>query len=153
MPQTVKVDTHVRRPADEVGAFVADPHRFVPVLATVGRCEFIGNTGDGELWDVFLVSGTIHLGGRVLVSQNGNHGLRWQSVRGTHHSFEASVDGDDQGARVTLRLTYSLTGLGIARLSELIGRGIVGRNLQAATEELRHRLEFDEHQGEHQNEY
>jgi hypothetical protein len=148
MTQTVKVEMHVRRPAVEVGAFVADPHRFIPVLATVGRSKFIENTGDSadsELWDVFLVSGTIHVGGRVLVSRDGDDGLRWRSVRGTHHSFEASVDGDGQGARVTLALTFSLTGLGIARLSELIGRGIVGRNLQAATEELRHRLEFDEH--------
>ncbi|MGC2654905.1 MAG: hypothetical protein WA317_15230, partial [Mycobacterium sp.] len=68
----------------------------------------------------------------------------WRSLRGTRHSFEASVEGDGQSCRVTFALTYSLTGLGIARLSEFIGRGIVGRNLQAAAEELRHRLEFDE---------
>ncbi len=144
MTQTVTVDKQVRRPVDQVGAFVADPHRFIPVLATVGRCEFIEDSGDDELWDVFLVSGTIHVGGRVLVSQHGIDGLRWRSLRGTRHSFEASVDGDGQASRVTLTLTFSLTGLGIARLSEFIGRGIVGRNLQAAIEELRHRLEFDD---------
>lgn len=144
MTQTVTVDKRIRRPADQVGAFVADPHRFIPVLATVGRCDFIEESGDGQRWDVFLVSGTIHVGGRVLVKRNKNQGLRWRSLQGTRHSFDASVDGDGDASRVTLKLTYSLTGLGIARLSEFIGRGIVGRNLQAAAEELRHRLEFEE---------
>ena len=144
MTQTVTVDKQIRRPADQVGAFVADPHRFIPALATVGRCEYIDNRGEDQVWDVFLVSGTIHLGGRVLVTRNGNDGLCWRSLRGTRHVFEVSVHGDGEGSRVTFKLTYSLTGLGIARLSELIGRGIAGRNLQAAVEELRHRLEFEE---------
>jgi hypothetical protein len=144
MTQTVTVDTRIRRPADQVGAFVGDPHLFIPVLATVGRCQYIGDSGEDQLWDVFLVSGTIHLGGRVLVSPHKTDGLRWRSVRGTRHSFEASVDGDGQTSQVTFALTYSLTGLGIAWLSEFIGRGIVGRNLEAAAEELRHRLEFED---------
>ena len=144
MTQTVTVDTHIRRPPDRVGAFVGDPHRFIPVLATSGRCEYIGDSGEDQLWDVFLLSGTIFLGGRVLVSHHNIDGLRWRSVRGTRHSFEASVEGDGHASRVSFALTYSLTGLGIARLSEFVGRGIVGRNLEAAAEELRHRLEFDE---------
>ena len=144
MTQTVTIDKQIRRPADQVGAFVADPQRFIPVLATVGRCEYVGDSGEDQLWDVFLVSGTIHLGGRVLVSPDGTDGLRWRSLSGTRHTFEASVDGDGEFSRVSVALTYSLTGLGIARLSEFIGRGIVGRNLQAAVEELRHRLEFED---------
>jgi hypothetical protein len=144
MAQTVTVSKHIRRPVDEVGAFVADPRRLIPVVTTVGRCEYIGDDDDDQIWDVFLVSGTLHLGGRVRVTRDGSRGLRWRSLRGTRHSFEARVDGDDQSCRVTVGLTFSLTGLGIARLSELIGRGIVARNLQAAAEELRHRLEFEE---------
>ncbi len=143
MAQTVTVDKHIRRPVEEVGAFLADPHRFIPILATVGRCEYVGNSGDDQLWDVFLVSGTLHLGGRVVVTKSQNHHLEWRSVRGTRHSFTAHAEGDGDGSRVTVALTYSLTGLGIARLSEVIGRGIVSRNLQAAAEELRHRLEFE----------
>ncbi|HVQ98265.1 MAG TPA: hypothetical protein VMS16_05570 [Mycobacterium sp.] len=145
MTQTVTVDKHIRRPAEEVGAFVADPHRFIPVLATVGRCEYVGDRGDDQLWDVFLVSGTIHVGGRVLVSHRGNGQLGWRSLSGTRHSFQALVEGNGQDSCLTIALTYSLAGFGVARLSELIGRGIVGRNLEAAAEEIRHRLEFDEH--------
>lgn len=147
MTQTVTVRKLIRRPVEEVGAFIADAHRFVPLVTTVGRCEYVGSDdqdGQGQLWDVFLVSATLHLGGRVLVTPDGRHGLRWRSLRGTRHSFEAHVDGDERTCRVTVSLTYSLTGLGIARLSELIGRGIVARNLQAATEQLRHQLEFEE---------
>lgn len=144
MTQTVTVSKHIRRPVEEVGACVADPHQLIPVVTTVGRCEYVGDDDGDQLWDVFLVSGTLHLGGRVLVTRDGSHGLRWRSLRGTRHSFEARVAGDEQACRITVSLTFSLTGLGIARLSELIGRGIVARNLQAATEELRHRLEFEE---------
>jgi hypothetical protein len=144
MTQNVTVSKRIRRPVEEVGAFVADPHRLVPVITTVGRCEYIGDDDQDQLWDVFLVSGTLHLGGRVLVTRDGSHGLRWRSLRGTRHSFKAHVEGDEQTCRLTVSLTFSLAGLGIARLSELIGRGIVARNLQAAVEELRHRLEFEE---------
>ncbi|WP_264079397.1 hypothetical protein [Mycobacterium szulgai] len=42
-----------------------------------------------------------------------------------------------------MTLTFSATGLGIALISELIGRGLVGRNLEAAAEEIRHHLEFE----------
>jgi hypothetical protein len=147
MAQTVTVSKRIRRPTEEVAAFVADPHRLIPVVTTVGRCEYIGSEDQDDhdqLWDVFLVSGTLHLGGRVRVTRDGSSGLRWRSLRGTRHSLEARVDGGEQACRVIVSLTFSLTGLGIARLSELIGRGIVARNLQAATEELRHRLEFEE---------
>lgn len=143
MTQTVTVDKYIRRPLEEVGAFVADPHQFIPVLATIGRCEYLEDSGDDQLWDVFLVSGTLHLGGRVLVTHTQNRQLSWRSLRGTRHTFTAVADGDGHGCRVTVAMTYSLTGLGIARLSEVIGRGIVARNLQAAVEELRHRLEFE----------
>ncbi len=143
MTQTVTVDKHIRRPVEEVGAFVAEPRRFIPVLATVGRCEYLGDSGGDELWDVFLASGTLFVGGRVLVTP-GSDQLSWRSLRGTRHSFEARAEPDGRGSRFTATLRFSLTGLGIARLSELIGRGIVGRNLQAAAEELRHQLEFED---------
>ncbi len=143
MTQTVTVDKHIRRPVEEVGAFVADPHRFIPVLATVGRCEYLGDSGGDQLWDVFLASGTLFVGGRVLVT-SGHHQLSWRSLRGTRHSFEARAEGDGHGSRFTATLRFSLTGLGVARLSEVIGRGIVGRNVQAAAEELRHQLEFED---------
>ncbi len=144
MTQTVTVSMRIRRPVREVGAFVADPHRLVPVMMTVGRSQYVDDDDEGQLWDVFLVSGTLHLGGRVLVTSAGNHGLQWRSLRGTRHSFTAHAEGDDQSSRVTVSLTFALAGLGIARLSEFIGRGIVDRNLHAALEELRHQLEFEE---------
>jgi len=41
-----------------------------------------------------------------------------------------------------MSLRFSITGLGIAWLSEMIGRGLVARNLEAIAEEVRHHLEF-----------
>ncbi|HZU47930.1 MAG TPA: SRPBCC family protein [Mycobacterium sp.] len=143
MAQTVTVAKRIRRPLEEVGALVADPHRFIPALATMGRCEYIADSDQGQLWDVFLVSGTLHLGGRVLVTHSENGRLSWRSLRGTRHTLEGRVERDGDACRITLALTYSLTGLVIARFNELIGRAIVARNLEAAAEELRHRLEFE----------
>jgi hypothetical protein len=40
-------------------------------------------------------------------------------------------------------LKFSVTGYAIAGVSELIGRGLVARNLEAIAEEIRHQLEFE----------
>jgi len=143
MTQTVRVSRHIRCAVDEVGAFVTDPPRLFPTVSTFSRCRFVESADDGELWDVYLTSGTIYLGGRVLIAPPDGWRLSWHSVRGTRHSFEALVEPDDGGSRLTMTLTFSATGLGIALISELIGRGLVGRNLEAAAEEIRHHLEFE----------
>ena len=143
MTQTVSVSRHIRRPLDESGAFISDPHKLLSALSTLSRCRFIESCDDGELWDVFVDSGTVQLGGRVLVTQPADSRLQWRSVRGTRHSLEAFVEAEDEGSRLTISLTFSVTGLGIAWISEMIGRGLVARNLEAIAEEVRHHLEFE----------
>ncbi|MCV6967208.1 hypothetical protein H7J50_25900 [Mycobacterium intermedium] len=128
---------------DTAGAFVTDPHELFPKVSTFSRCRPIESRRSGELWEVFLHSGTIYLGGRVLIAPPRDNRLQWRSVRGTRHSFEARVEPDDEGSRLTMTLNFSASGLGIARISELIGRGLVVRNLEAAAEEIRHHLEFE----------
>ena len=146
MAQTVTVSRHVRCPASETSAFVTDPHKFLCQLSTLSRCRFIESVDDGddegELWDVYLDSGTVQLGGRVLVVPPDGSRLEWRSVRGTRHSFTALVGPEGEGSRLTLSLTYSVTGLGIAWISEMIGRGFINRSLEAIAEEVRHHLEF-----------
>jgi hypothetical protein len=141
--QTVSVSRHIRRPVDECGAFITDPHKLLSTVSTLSRCRFIESCDDGELWDVFLDSGTVHLGGRVLIAPADGSRLHWRSVRGTRHSFEALAEPDGEGSRLTMSLRFSVTGLGVAWLSEMIGRGLVTRNLEAIAEEVRHHLEFE----------
>jgi len=146
MSQTVTVSRHVRCPVDEASAFVTDPHKLLSNMSTLSRCRFIESTETGELWDVYVDSGTVHLGGRVLVTPPTDFQasrLHWESVRGTRHSFDARVEPDGDGTRLTLALKFSVTGYAIAWISELIGRGLVGRNLEAIAEEIRHQLEFE----------
>ncbi|OBJ53119.1 SRPBCC family protein [Mycobacterium sp. 1423905.2] len=143
MTQTVTVSRVIRCPVDEASGFVTDPHKLIPEVSAFSRCKFVESCDDGELWDVFLNSGTIYLGGRVLVSPPGDGRMTWRSVRGTRHSFEARVEPHRRGSRLTLTLQYRLTGYVIARISELIGRGLATRNLEAAAEEIRHHLEFE----------
>ena len=143
MTQTVTVTRHVRCPLKESRAFVMDPRRLFPEVSTFTRCQFIKSRDDGELWDVFMESGTIQLGGRVLITPPKGSLLKWRSVRGTRHTFTALVEPDGDDSRLTLTLTFSTKGFGIARLSEWLGRGLLERNLEAAAEEIRHHLEFE----------
>jgi hypothetical protein len=142
MPQTVSVSSHIRHPVEDTGSFISDPHQLFAHVSTFGRCRFIEAHDDGELWDVYMDSGTIYLGGRVLIT-SGPNCLSWRSVRGTRHSFTASVEKDGDRSRLTLSLTFSASGFAIAWISELIGRGLVARNLEAAAQEIRHHLEFE----------
>jgi carbon monoxide dehydrogenase subunit G len=142
MTQKVTVSRHVRRPVDEISPFVTNPHQLFSKTSTLSRCRFIESRDDGELWDVYLDSGTVHLGGRVLITPCGDNRLHWQSVRGTRHSFDALVEPDGEGSRLTMNLAFSVTGYAIAWVSEMIGRGLVARNLEAIAEEIRHHLEF-----------
>ena len=105
MSQTVTVSRHVRCPVDEASAFVTDPHKLLSNMSTLSRCRFIESTETGELWDVYVDSGTVHLGGRVLVTPPTDFQasrLHWKSVRGTRHSFDARVEPDGDGTRLTL---------------------------------------------------
>ncbi|MBW0018673.1 MAG: SRPBCC family protein [Mycobacterium sp.] len=143
MTQKVTVARTIRCPVDDTAAFITDPHRLFPKVTTFSRCRFVEACADGELWDVYLDSGTIHLGGRVLITSSDGRRVTWESVRGTRHSFEALVEPDGEGSSLTMTLTFSASGLGFARLSEIVGRGLVSRNLHAAAEEIRHYLEFE----------
>lgn len=142
MPQTVSVSMHIRHPVEDTGSFISDPQKLFAHVSTFSRCRFIEANDDGELWDVYMDSGTIYLGGRVLMTSGANR-LSWRSVRGTRHSFRAGVEQDGDGSRLTLSLTFSTSGFAIAWISELIGRGLVARNLEAAAQEIRHHLEFE----------
>ena len=143
MTQTVSVTRHISCPFADTAGFVTDPHRLFEEVSVFSRCRFIQSRADGELWDVYLDSGTIQLGGRVLIATPTGSLLKWRAVQGTRHSFSALAESDGEGSRLTLTLTFTTTGLGIARLSEWVGRGLVSRNLDAAVEEIRHYLEFE----------
>lgn len=143
MTQTVTVARHIDCPLETSGGFITDPHALFPQVSTFSRCRFVKSHDDGELWDVYMDSGTIQLGGRVLITPPTGSLLKWRAVQGTRHSFAALIEPDGEGSRLTLTLTFSTTGLGVARLSEWLGRGLVSRNLEAAAEEIRHYLEFE----------
>ena len=143
MTQTVSVTRHIDCPFADSSNFVTDPHTLFNAVSVFSRCKFVTSRDDGELWDVYLDSGTIQLGGRVLIATPTGSLLKWRSVQGTRHSFSALAEPDGDRSRLTLTLTFTTTGLGIARLSEWLGRGLVSRNLDAAVEEIRHHLEFE----------
>jgi hypothetical protein len=143
MTQTVTVTRHIDCPLDISGDVITDPHTLFPKVSTFSRCRFVKSRDDGELWDVYMDSGTIQLGGRVLITPPRGSLLKWRAVQGTRHSFSALVEPEGDGSRLTLTLTFSATGLGVGRLSEWLGRGLVARTLAAAAEEIRHYLEFE----------
>jgi carbon monoxide dehydrogenase subunit G len=140
--QRVVRSIRVRRPLVEVATFVTDPHQVLPVVPGLARFAFVGERDGSEEWDVFLEIGTLHVGGRVEVKRPSASHLSWQSDRGTRHRFSLEVEPDgDDASRVTMDLEYGLSGLLMARISEVLARGIVARHLEAGLEEVRHHLE------------
>jgi len=132
----------IRRPHREVAGFVTDPHRFLPVIPGFARFTYVGPAAeDGEEWDVFLDVGTLHVGGRVVVRHPSVNRLEWSSARGARHSFAMTVEPIGEHTRLTMTLEYQFPGLLMARITELLGRSIAGRHLDAGLEEVRHLLE------------
>ena len=147
MTQRVTRSLTVRRPHDEVAAFVTDPHQVLEVIPGFARFQHVGagpSPGQEE-WDVFLEVGTLHVGGRVLVAHPTPSRLEWHSRRGTTHAFAMTVEPMVEHSRLTMTLSYTLAGSLAARLSEVVARGIVARHLEAGLEQIRHLLEH-EHQ-------
>ena len=59
---------------------MTDPRRLLSEIETLSRFRFIESGDDGELWDVYLDSGTVHLGGRVLITSPDKNRMQWKSV-------------------------------------------------------------------------
>jgi hypothetical protein len=135
---------NIRRPYDEVAAFATDPHCVLAVIPGFARFAYIADADQpgGEEWDVFLEVGTFHVGGRVLVTRPSVNRLEWRSLRGTQQRFAMVVEPLGESARVTMTLRYTLQGLVISRLSELLAKGLVTRHVEAGLQQVRHHLEY-----------
>lgn len=141
MATTARETIVVRRPVDVVTKVATDPGVMLPLVAGLGRFDFIDRHDDGtEEWDMFLDIGAIHVGGRVEVV-SAPPLLTWRSVRGTRHSMRVEVTDHPDGAEVSMAMTVQLGGLVMGRLAERMARGIAGRHLVAGLEQLRHHLE------------
>jgi hypothetical protein len=147
MTQTIVRAINVRRPYDEVAAFVTDPHCVLGAIPGFARFAFIGpardaGDPDAEEWDVFLEVGTFHVGGRVLVTRPSVNRLEWRSLRGTQQHLSMVVEPLGDRARLTMTLRYTLQGLIVSRVSELLARGLVTRHVEAGLQQVRHQLEY-----------
>jgi carbon monoxide dehydrogenase subunit G len=141
---TVRVSRaiNVRRSYSDVAAFVTDPHRVLDTIPGFARFAYIGEVEDGEEWDVFLEVGTLHVGGRVLVTWPSPNRLEWRSLRGTRQRLVMDVEPLGDHARLTMTLSYGLSGLVLSRISELLARGLVSRHVEAGLQQVRHHLEY-----------
>ena len=136
---------NVRRPYDEVAEFVTDPATALAAIPGFARFAFQGPGEDGgEEWDVFLEVGTFHVGGRVLITTPSPNRIEWTPLRGTSSHFVMMVEPLGEHARLTMSMEYSLNGLLLARITELLVKGVVSRHLEAGLQEMRHRLEYGE---------
>ena len=136
---------NVRRPYAEVAAFVTDPAQALAAIPGFARFSHQGpGEGGGEEWDVFLEITTFHVGGRVLITTPSPNRIEWTPLRGTSSHFVMMVEPLGEHARLTMSMEYSLNGLLLARITELLVKGVVSRHLEAGLQEMRHRLEYGE---------
>lgn len=133
----------VRRHPEDVAKVATDPRVVLPLIGDAGRIKLIREHPDGsEEWDLFVDVGSIHVGGRVLVEPGDGTTLRWTSLRGTRQSAVVEVTPEGADARITVTMTTEFSGLLFAAMTSRLARGIVGRHVRAALEQVRHRLEF-----------
>ncbi|GAA1936519.1 SRPBCC family protein [Nocardioides marmoribigeumensis] len=140
---------NVRKPYEEVAAFVTDPAQALAAIPGFARFSYQGpgqapDASEGEEWDVFLEVGTFHVGGRVLITTPSANRIEWTPLRGTSSHFVMMVEPLGEQARLTMEMEYSLNGLLLARVAELLVKGAVSRHLEAGLQEMRHRLEYGE---------
>lgn len=145
MRHTVIDSIHVRRPVAVVAPVVTDPHQLMKLMPGFARFQKVQATNqqDGEEWDVYLEVGTLYVGGRVEITQVSDRQIRWQSLRGTQHSFELVVAEKGDGSKITITAQYQFAGWLIGRATERLAVPILHRRLKAALEQMRHHLEFE----------
>ncbi len=140
---TITKSVLVHRPVDEVAKAATDPAVVLPIVGGMGRSDLITRNSDGaEERDLYLVVGTIYVGGRVLVEPSSGDTLVWRSVRGTRHNARIHVTPAEAGALVTMSMTVEFAGMVTGRLTSALTRGILARHIEAGLEELRHRIEY-----------
>lgn len=134
----------VRRPVAEVAAFATDPVSLLPRIPGVERFHHAGPGEERgtEAWDIFLTVGSLHIGGRVDVSRPRPTQLHWTAVRGTDQTFDLTVLPHGDGSVLRMSLRVGLRGLLMARIAEVLGRGVIVRHLEAGVQNVRHHLEY-----------
>ncbi|WP_182347839.1 hypothetical protein [Tomitella gaofuii] len=133
----------VHRPLSASSAVLARPDEVMAVIADLGRTARVEDAGDGaEQWEVFILLGTMYVGGRVRIGQAGDGVLAWHSESGFHHHarFEAVADGDLSAIR--LHFDFRIDGVFTGWLAARLVHGYIGRFADAVLESLRHRIEF-----------
>lgn len=142
---TVRRSIDVRGPVGAVDDVLADPDAVMAVVTEFGRTRFIVAHEDGtQEWDVFIVLGAMHVGGRVLVDRLGSGSLTWHSVSGIANTVSITSAGDGDGARIIAGVELWLEGAITGRLTAVLVRSVIGRYLDAMLERLRHRVEYGE---------
>lgn len=133
----------IHRPVDEVAKVATDPSAVLPIIGALGRLSYLGRHPDGsQEWELFVIVGTIHVGGRVLVERPSPDTLVWRSLHGTRHDALIEVTPAEDGALVTVSITTEFAGTVTGPLTGLLARGILGRQIEAGLQRLRHHIEY-----------
>jgi hypothetical protein len=145
MGATARRSIRIKKPLDEVAAIATDPRVVLPIVGGLGRFQAIDvdENGLGE-WDVFIDVGSIHVGGRVVVSHPGPYVLAWHAIRGTRHQLILNVEFAGEETEVAIEMSVQLAGAVFGYVAERIAAGIMGRHVEAGLQQLRHHIEFGE---------
>lgn len=135
----------VNRPYGEVVAAVESIPGVMELVRAFGRAEFLSAHDDGsEEWNVFIVLGTMYVGGRVVVQSPARGELTWHSVSGIENMTGLAAIPYSDGALVTASVEFEVDGVLTGPLTGWLLRGIVGRYVDALLERLRHHIEYGE---------
>lgn len=140
---TVTGTVLVRRSVEEVAKIATDPDVVLPIIGGFGRFALIRHNPDGsQEWDLFLHIGTVHVGGRILVGPPSDHALTWRSLRGKAHTARIEVRPAGDHAQMSISVTTQFVGAVTGRLTGLLARSILARQIDAGLQQLRHYIEY-----------
>ena len=138
-------DVLVRAPVQDVVTAISQPDDLMAIVGEFGRSAYISTRADGsQEWVLFIVMGTIYVGGRGLVKCDGEGSVSWRSLSGFEYRARIRAIPAQAGTRLEATADLKLEGLIAARVAGFLVRNFMGRHLDATLQRLRHHIEYNE---------
>ena len=128
-------------------ALVGDPKRYTEFFVGITNWEPRSRKrrGVGALYRVLMKVGSIEAGGTVRVTEwEERKSIKWKSEQGVRQEGRWRLTEVKDGTKLTLGVSFDLSGGPVGRLVEQLAGRIVGRNMWATLLAVRRLVELED---------
>lgn len=135
----------IERSPDDVWGLISDPDRYPDFFKGLTRWQLLdGQPGMGARYKVLMQVGSIEAGGTLSVTEwSASEAIRWESEQGIDQQGSWQLRPLETGTKVTLEISFDLSGGPVGRLVEVLTGRIVARNMWATLLAARRLLESE----------